>query len=241
MRSSARLVLVAVSLAALLAVGCDTTPGASAVEQATPPRVSGLTATPGTIQFEDVSGGEQTATFTLTATAMLEGEASEVRFVVQPFASFDAAGESVLSDAVPNSLIEEQIEVTLPRDEAGILSVLAIAVGPDGGTSETRTTVLVERENSPPSVDEVEGPMTFSPPGILRFEVTASDPDGPNDLLKMQVFTAIGAFNLVAARDGFYTVGFNVPEGEGTSVFTFIATDRAGAQSAPVEFTVTIE
>ncbi|MEM6784940.1 MAG: hypothetical protein AAF624_14560 [Bacteroidota bacterium] len=244
MRSIARVVLTTALLVSVLfwVAACDSTPGASPVDQATPPRVSGLTVTPGTVQFEDVAGGEQTATFALTAAVNLEGEASEVRFVVQPFASFEAAGETV---STPNGSgrIEGTIEVTLPRDQAGILSVLAVAVGPEGGTSEARTTVLVERENNPPSVDLVDGPATFTPPGILRFEVNVSDPDGPNDLLKVEVFTpSEQVFDLFFVREGVYTAGFDVPEAApGDNLFTFVATDRAGATSAPVEFTVTIE
>ncbi|MEL6610814.1 MAG: hypothetical protein AAFN13_00265 [Bacteroidota bacterium] len=240
MRSFISVVFAAVLLVGI--AGCDTTPGTSPVDQATPPRVSGLTVTPENVQFEDVAGTSQTATFTLTASVNLEGAASEVRFIAQPFASFDPAGETV---ATPGGAgrVEGTIEVTLPRDQAGIVSVLAVAIGPDGGTSEARTTVVVERENLPPSVDEVVGPMTFTPPGILRFEVMASDPDGPNDLLKVQVGAGSGQlFNLTAQREGFYTVGFDIPEVEpGPEVFTFFATDRAGDESAPVEFIVTFE
>ncbi|MEL7169391.1 MAG: hypothetical protein AAGN64_08585, partial [Bacteroidota bacterium] len=74
-------------------------------------------------------------------------------------------------------------------------------------------------------------------------EVMASDPDGPNDLLKVQVGAGSGQlFNLTAQREGFYTVGFDIPEVEpGPEVFTFFATDRAGDESAPVEFIVTFE
>ena len=196
---------ISVVFAAVLLVGtagCDTTPGTSPVDQATPPRVSGLTVTPENVQFEDVAGTSQTATFTLTASENLEGAASEVRFIAQPFASFDPAGETVAT--------------------------------PEGAG---------RGENLPPSVDEVVGPMTFTPPGILRFEVMASDPDGPNDLLKVQVGAGSGQlFNLTAQREGFYTVGFDIPEVEpGPEVFTFFATDRAGDESAPVEFIVTFE
>ena len=131
---------ISVVFAAVLLVGtagCDTTPGTSPVDQATPPRVSGLTVTPENVQFEDVAGTSQTATFTLTASENLEGAASEVRFIAQPFASFEPAGETV---ATPGGAgrVEGTIEVTLPRDQAGILSVLAVAIGPDGGVYGTQ-------------------------------------------------------------------------------------------------------
>ncbi|MEM9997152.1 MAG: hypothetical protein AAF809_05580 [Bacteroidota bacterium] len=241
-RSSLRAAALVASLVLLTTAGCDSTPGVEPIDTATPPRVSNLTVTPGVVQFEDVSADGQTAFFTVNAAVDVTGDATEVRFIVQPQVGFDPIAEVVAAN--PGSgRVEERLDVELPRDRSGLLSVLAVVVGPDGaGTNEARTTILVERPNAPPVIDRVAAPDTFSPPGVLRFDVTASDPDGPNDLLKVQVITPVGdLLDLFFVREGLYTASFDVPVADpGENPFVFFATDRAGAESARDTFIVTI-
>lgn len=247
-----RLALVALG-AALLLAGCDSVTDGQPLD-ARPPEVSAFAFSPDSLDFDDVATPGDSAAVELALSVRAadpDGEIDRVRYTVTgPFEGEIAAGTM---EPTGDGAYAATASFRLGRDQRGRYSVLVYAVD-DGGLLSNQARGTFELTGvglGPPVVEAVEGPEEFRPPGVLRFVVTVSDPDGLGDVARVELTApAGGVFQLFddgqtfgdeEAGDGRYTAAFDVPEAApGPQTFVFRAFDRDGLASEDVPFTVTI-
>jgi len=246
-----RLALVALG-AALLLAGCDSVTDGQPLD-GRPPEVSDFAFSPDSLDFDDVLAGDSAAVelaLSVRATDP-DGRIDRVRYTVTgQFEGAVAAG--TMADG-GDGVYTAAPAFRLGRDQRGRYSVLVYAVDDDGRLSnEVRGLFTLTGVGlGPPVVEAIDGPAEFRPPGVLRFVVTVSDPDGLGDVARVELTApAGGVFQLFddgrtfgdeVAGDGRFTAAFDVPEAApGPQTFVFRAFDRDGLVSEDVPFTVTI-
>ena len=246
-------------LALLGFAACDAAPGPPDLD-ATAPVLRAFAFTPDRVVFEDLPAGalgeDGSARVNVSvevAASDADGSAFAVYFTVLDPIGFDPIAEGQLVEN--GGVYRATTTLTFAPGATGNYTLLVYAEDADGRLSNQVRGVLpyVVETSNPPSVDAVEGPDTFTPPGTLEFVAAVSDPDGLSNIRRVVVRTPAGqtvdlfddgqSQGDAAAGDGRYTVRFDVPTGvpPGPQTFVFIAFDRAGLESAPFEKTVTIK
>lgn len=258
-----RLSFGALALGALLGAlaGCDSAPGPQPLDPQ-PPVVSDFAFSPDSVYFDDVATAGDSAAVELTlgvrATDPDGSGIDRVAYVVQ--GQFEGTVAQGTLDDAGDGRYAATVPLRLGRGQRGLYTVLVYAVDGDGLLSnEVRGLFeLAGTGLGPPVIDAVEGPEELQQPGTLRLVAVVSDPDGLEDVARVEVeFPApFGATFALSddgqssgddeAGDGRYTATFEgvqlPPEFETpyALVLTFRAVDRDGLVSEDVPFTITI-
>lgn len=221
-----------------------------------PPAIEAFAALPGAVALDslDVEDGDRLLPLRLSA-RVGDGDApvARVDYAVQwQFACGSALTASGSMEADGDTFRAEPVARLAPGARGGY-RVTAWTVSSDGRLgNEASAVVQVGGTNAgPPVIVEIDAPSEISAPTTLRFRVRVDDPDGLADVARVEVDTpGIGTFPLFddgrsgdgAACDGTYGVAFSIPsiQEPGILSFVFRAIDRAGAESAPVPFDVTV-
>lgn len=247
-----RLACLALAAALALLAGCDSVTDGQPLD-GRPPVVSDLAFSPDSLDFDDVLAGDSAAVeLALSVRAAdPDGLIDRVRYTVT--GQFEGVvAEGTMADG-GDGVYTAAPAFRLGRDQRGRYSVLVYAVD-DGGllSNEVRGLFTLTGVGlGPPVVEAIDGPAEFRPPGVLRFVVTVSDPDGLGDVARVELTAPAGgvfplfddgqSFGDEVAGDGRYTAAFDVPEAApGPQTFVFRAYDRDGLASEDVPFTVTI-
>lgn len=247
--------------AALILSGCDSGPGTTSPE-AEPPIVSDFSFDPQEIGTG--LGAEEVVTFPLTMRVAVDPrgtELDEVAFLVRaPSVGAEPVAEGQL-DPAEGSFFENTVEVTIPRGEIGLYTVIVYAVGAGGSLSnDVRGNLRVFGEGEPPVIETVAAPDTLQlpaageDPALLPLVATVSDPDGLANVNRVQFWNAAAPatrFDMFddgedgdqTAGDGQYTRIVEIASSNepGTTTIRFQATDRAGLASEIVEHEVVVE
>lgn len=257
-----RLLLGAFALGALLVVGgCDSAPGPPPLDPLAPV-VSDLAFSPDSVYFDDVVTANDTAAVELSIGVHAEdpdgGAVDRVLYVVQGQFEGTIAAGTLEGDG--DGRYAATAALRLGRGQRGLYTVLVYAVDDDGLLSN-QVRGLFELAGvglGPPIVDAIEAPVEFQQPGTLQLVAVVSDPDGLEDVARVEVAFPIpftSTFQLFddgstagdeEAGDGRYTATFEgvalPPEFETPYdlVLTFRAVDRDGRASDDVPFTITI-
>lgn len=250
------------ALALLLALAaCDTAPGPQPLD-ARPPVVSDFAFSPDSVFFDDVVVEGDSAAVELSISARVEdsdgGTIDRVAYVVD--GQFEGTIASGTMEVGEDGRYAATVPLLLGRGQRGRYTVLVYAVDDDGLLSN-QVRGLFELAGvglGPPVIDAIDAPTEFQQPGTLQLIAEVSDPDGLDDVARVEVefpapFTA--TFELSddgqsagdeTADDGRYTATFEgvqlPPEVETPYALdlTFRAFDRDGLASEDVLFTITI-
>lgn len=268
--------IVALALLLAVAAGCDSAPGP---EEAglRPPVVSDLSYEPGAILVdelppESVTGGVATVPVTAEVRATdRDGDLDRVSWVLRGPVAGSAAVAS--GDFTPSGsgLFRLEEEIGFPTAVPGRYTLLVFASDRSGRLgNDVRGVIDLLASGTPPAITGVEMPERVTrpaagqPPVPVVIVVTASDPDGLANILRVETRVDGGAaLNLCddggegacnpavtqapsgdqVAGDGRFTVTLQVEASNsaGTRTFTFEAVDRSGLRSAVVERTLVIE
>lgn len=269
---------VAPILSALLLLlgACDTAPGPEDAG-GIPPVVSDLTFSPGAVLVdelppEDVSGGKAFVQVTAEVVARdRDGDLARVSWVLRgPQAgSSEIAGGDLEAQGAGLYRLEEK--VGFPTAIPGRYTLLVFAYDRSGRLgNDVRGVIDVQSVGTPPEIlgiempERVVRPADGQPPVPVVLVVTASDPDGLANILRVEARVDGGApLNLcddggegacnpiltqassgdAAAGDGRFTVTLQVESSNsaGPRIFTFEAVDRSGLRSEVVERTLDIQ
>lgn len=239
---------------------CDSGPGTTSAEL-DPPIVSDFSFDP-----QEVGTGlgeEEVVSFPLSMRAAVDPRGNvldEVAFLVRaPEAGAEPVLEGQLEQA-DGAYYETTVDVSIPRGEIGLYTVIVYAVGAEGTLSnEVRGNLRIIGEGQPPVIEEVAAPDTLQRPAsgadpvLLPLVVTVSDPDGLTNLNRVQFWNAASPatrFDMFddgengdeTAGDGRYTriVEISSTNQPGTTRLLFQATDRAGLTSEVAEHEVVV-
>lgn len=236
---------------ALILSACDSGPGTTSAE-AEPPVVSDFSFNPQEIGTG--LGDEEIVTFPLTMRVAVDPrgtELDEVAFLVRaPSVGAEPVAEGQL-DPADGSFFEGTVEISIPRGEIGLYTVIVYAVGAGGSLSnDVRGNLRVFGEGEPPVIENVAAPDTLQRPApgednaLLPLVVTVSDPDGLANVNRVEFWNAsapASRFDMFddgeggdeTAGDGQYTrvVEITSSNEPGTTTIRFQATDRAGLAS----------
>ena len=263
--------------AGLFFPGCDSTPGPAPLN-VHPPVLEEFSFTPRRVVFAllepaQIVGDSVQIPLTIQA-AVRTGEApvDKVHFVVQPQ---ESAADPVATGILPptgGSGYAGTLELTLSALDVTTYTVMVFAVDQAGQVSgEARGTlefVRVFEPGSPPVVDELiipdslQRPAAGSPARSLSFVARVSDPDGLQDVVRVEFWnnTAPGTRIIMcddgglracgsseesgdaAAQDGLFTrrVFVSSSNALGANTLVFEAIDRAGLRSTTVSHTIVI-
>ncbi|MDQ7040008.1 MAG: hypothetical protein Q9M35_03615 [Rhodothermus sp.] len=260
-------------LAGGLLWGCDTLPGAPSLNER-PPVVSNLSFAPDSVDFnalpaEQVRGDTALIPLTIAVTARdPDGQVVQVAFVVRaPFSTTEPVATGTL-EAVGNDRYAGGTTLRLHRAQVGPYTVLVYAVDDARRLSnQVRGTLWFWATGGPPVIEAVQVPDTLQrpapgePPVIFQVVAQVSDPDGLENILRVELRVNNGAPILLCddgsegvcggipnsgdavAGDGLFTVTLalasdNAP---GTYTFAFQAIDRIGLTSEEVRRDVVVE
>ncbi len=255
MHGSRLLLGALVALAAL--GGCDSASDPQPLE-ARPPEVSAFAFSPDSVFFDDaaVSGDTAVVDLVLSVLAMdPDGEIARVRYAVRwQYAPSNERSVTGTLERGEGDRYAGTVELALPRDRRGLYNVLVYAVDDDGLVSNqvSGTFLLAGPGLGPPVIEEVSAPAEFRPPGTLKIVAAVSDPDGEDDIARVEgKFPNSGVFQLrddggggsgdATEGDGRYTVTFGIDAATpGPLPVSLWATDRDGAVSDTTRFTITI-
>jgi hypothetical protein len=239
---------------------CDAVPGLNENGNSAP-HLFGFTMAPTHVVFEDLPAeqiiADTLARLPLSLSVRVEDaqdDISEVAYLIRaPFSDEEPFASGLFAQAVGNRY-DADFLLDIPRGGVGTYDVVVYATDSRGGLSnqargrfEFEVTI-----GSPPVIERIEAPDTFTPPGTLTMVAVVSDPDGLNNIRQVLVATPNGAELPMfddgvsqedeVARDGRYTVSFNVTSASpGPQTFRFRAVDRSGLVSETVEKTITIQ
>lgn len=176
-----------------------------------------------------------------------DGTVDEVRYVVQSPTDPTQPLALGLLDAAGGARYEASFTLELPPGAVGNYTVLVFAIDDDRVQSgEVRGLLRFSASGAPPVIENVEAdPEVVRPPTTLTLIVTVSDPDGLDNISRVEGTTPNGqTFSLFddgqslgdeEAGDGRYTARFEVPSASpGTQTFSFQAFDRSGLASEVV-------
>jgi len=260
-------------LAGGLLWGCDALPGAPSLE-GRPPVVSDLSFTPDSVDFnalpaEQIRADTALIPLSLAVTARdPDGRIARVAFVVRaPLNTTKPVATGTLEAAGADRYAGETT-LRLHRAQVGPYTVLVYAVDDEERLSnQVRGTLWFWATGGPPVIEEVQVPDTLrrpapgEPPIIFQVVARVSDPDGLENILRVELRVNNGAPILLCddggkgvcggipnsgdavAGDGLFTMTLllasdNVP---GTYTFVFQAIDRTGLTSEEVRRHVVVE
>jgi len=272
-RSSLLATMVAVIAISSMSA-CDSAPGARDLQESAPV-VSGLSFTPGSISLdaippEDISGGSATVSLQVVATVTDEDDdaSSLYIFVLPPDGTSDTAGEKTVALS-GDGRITTQVELTIPTAEVGVYTVKVYASDVLGQLGNQATGSLeITASSEPPVIDSIDIPATIVRPGVgqppvqIPIVLTASDPDGLANILRVEMLVNgsgplflcddgnVGICNVgfptsgdLTAADGNFTITIQLSSdnAEGQNTFAFKVIDRSGLESATEERIVEVQ
>lgn len=250
------------ALALLLTLAaCDTAPGPQPLD-ARPPVVSDFAFSPDSVFFDDVVTSGDSAAIDLAISVRVEdpddGTIARVAYVVE--GQFEGTIASGPLEAGDGSSYATTVPLLLGRGQRGRYTVLVYAVDDDGLLSN-QVRGLFELAGvglGPPVIDAIDAPSEFQQPGTLQLIAEVSDPDGLEDIARVEVdFPAPFPATFELADDGQSAGDETADDGRFTATFegvqlppefetpyeldlTFRAFDRDGLASDDVSFTITI-
>ena len=250
------------ALALLLTLAaCDTAPGPQPLD-ARPPVVSEFAFSPDSVFFDDVVTGGDSAAIDLVISARIEdpdgGSIDRVAYVVE--GQFEGTIANGSLEADEDGRYAATVPLLLGRGQRGRYTVLVYAVDDDGLLSNQVRGLfeLAGMGLGPPVIDAIDAPVEFQQPGTLQLIAEVSDPDGLEDIARVEVdFPAPFAATFELADDGQSAGDETADDGRYTATFegvqlpsdfetpydlalTFRAFDRDGLASEDVLFTITI-
>ncbi|SHK58977.1 hypothetical protein [Rhodothermus profundi] len=260
-------------LAGGLLWGCDALPGAPSLE-GRPPVVSELSFTPDSVDFNTLPPAQiqgDTAFIPLSIAVRAhdpDGQVVQVAFVVQaPLSTPEPVATGTL-EAIGGDRYAGQTILRLHRAQVGPYTVLVYAVDNEQRLSnQVRGTLWFWATGGPPVIEAVQVPDTLrrpapgEPPVVFQVVARVSDPDGLENILRVELRVNEGAPILLCddgskgicggipnsgdavAGDSLFTMTLslahdNVP---GTYTFAFQAIDRTGLTSEEVRRHVVVE
>lgn len=254
---------------------CDSAPGPEPLDQR-PPTLSEFSFSPHNIILEQlppeqIEGEEIVIPLDLSIVAKApSGTIGEVSYVVQsPLSTLEPLATGTLS-AAGGSRYTATETIRIPQAEVGTYTVLVYAVDSNRRLSgESRGSIKYVASGQPPVIEAVEAPDTIARPGpgepdkTLQIVAVVSDPDGLNNILRVEFWNATAPNQKVllcddgggqpcgpssdsgdeVANDGRFTqtVFLTANNAPGTNTFIFQATDRSGLVSETVEKQITVE
>ncbi len=245
---------------------CDSVPGPPPITEI-PPQLYGFTFSPEEVVFDDiVSTGDSVAHVTLQMTAQLrpgEVPVDSIFYLIFPVVNPD----QVLQQgrlSLEGTSVRGQARLDLPRGAVGLYTIRVLVVDSRGrlGNQLQGLFRFLAREGHPPVIEAVEGPdrikrpASGEPPVLLKYVAIVSDPEGPENILRVVMRTPGGQeFEMFddggqesnsgdeVAGDGKYTLTVQLTSEvpPGTYVFYFQAFDREGLASDVVEKQTIVE
>ncbi|MEM1118031.1 MAG: hypothetical protein AAF845_18815 [Bacteroidota bacterium] len=242
---------VLLPLAAALGA-CDAEPGLP--ETVARPVIADVEITP---TRDSLATDAPTATIPLRVEADLEGEgAIEVRVLVR-YAETDSLAAEARAEAAPGRVAVD-VPLTLPRGATGDYEVTVTTEGADGRPGDQAASVFRFDAASlgPPVVTGVDVPASTVRPTsgstTIPIVATVTDPDGRANIAVVALaIPEVGVLGRLfdagdgtdeTPGDGRYSAGLQIfPDTEaGTFELDVVALDRAGEQSDPFRFQVTV-
>jgi hypothetical protein len=252
-----RFALVAAML--LFVSACDEPPGLPP-PTGEPPALASISVTPSDVDVTDLSEGavsEGRVRFTVEIEVEARSAGSgieEIRYTIRRPDRLSGGIVTTGTLQANGNRYNASVDIDLPVGAVGNYQVVVTARGPGGTLSNQMAAMLRYRaDGSAPVIEEVVAtPNPFRPPGTLTIIVTASDPDGLENIAGVFGETPTGAefelfddgqtFGDEVAGDGRFTARFDVDAATpGTQTFRFWAIDLIGLRSEVVEYEVVIE
>ena len=231
---------------------CDAEPGLP--ETVARPVIAGVQISP---VRDSLATDEPTATIPLRVEADLEGEGLiEVRVLVR-YAETDSLAAQARAEAEPGRVALD-VPLVLPRGATGDYEVTVTTEGADGRPGDQAASVFrfAAASLGPPFITDVAVPPSTARPArgstALPIVATVTDPDGRENIaFVVLALPEVGVLGRLfdagdgsdeTAGDGRYSAGLQIfPDTEvGTFELDAVAVDRAGEQSAPFRFSVTV-
>lgn len=250
----------------LFVSACDSVPGPPPLTEV-PPQLYGFTFSPEEVVFDEVvSPGDSVAHITLRMEAKLrpgEVPVDSVFYLIFPIVDPDHVLQQGTL-AIEGTSVSGQTELVLSRGAVGLYSIRVLVVDKRGrlGNQLQGLFKFLAREGHPPVIEAVEGPdrvqrpASGQPPVLLKYVAIVSDPEGPENILRVVMRTSGGQeFEMLddggegsnsgdeVAGDGRYTITVQLTSDvpPGTYVFYFQAFDREGLASDVVEKQTIVE
>ena len=235
------------ALAALLALGaCDSAPGA--FEPQPLPQISNVEVTPTDVDFQSDAA---TADVPLTVSADVSAPA-ELRVLVRYTDSDEPLADVTQSVGAGRATVQAPVQI--PRGAIGDYEITVLTEGADGRPGDRAQAVLRFAASSlgAPSVT-VTAPQTVAPGGTLDVVAAVTDPDGIENVAFVLLTDEFGGVIAplsdaggradAEAGDGRFSesLQLNAEAEPGDIVLRVVATDRAGLESEPALFTVTVQ
>ena len=272
-RTSLLATLVAVTTGMLI-TACDSAPGARDLQESAPV-VSGLSFAPGSISLdavppEDVSDGFAHVSLEVVATVADEDDDATALyiFVLPPDGTAAVTGEKIIN-LNGDGRITSAVDLTIPTAQVGIYTVKVYASDGLGQLGNQATGSLeVTASSEPPVIELIDIPSTIVRPGVgqppiqIPIVLTASDPDGLANILRVEMLVNgsgplflcddgnIGICNAgfptsgdITAGDGQFTITIQLDASNdpGENTFEFTVIDRSGLESESEERIVEVQ
>ena len=159
-------------------------------------------------------------------------------------------------------IYERTVDVTIPKAEVGVYTVLLYAVDKSGSLSNNvRGMLQFKGTGEPPVIADVSAPDSVSrppagnPPTPIRIVATVTDPDGLANISGVQFWNVVNPAQKFpmfddgetggdqVRGDGRYTITVQIESTNqaGTNRLGFQATDLAGLKSNVVERAIVVE
>lgn len=243
----------------LFVSGCDEPPGLPP-PVGEPPSLASISISPSDVDVADlpddaISGGR--ARFMVSIEVEMRSMGSGVEEMRYTIRRPDRRNGGILTTGLlqnSGDRFHGAVPLELPLGAVGNYQVVVSARGVGGSLSNSVAAMLHYRaDGSAPVIEDVVAtPNPFRPPGILTVVVTASDPDGLENIAgvfgqtpaggEFQLFDDGTTFGDEVAGDGRFTARFDVETATpGIQTFRFWAIDLIGLQSDVVAYDVVIE
>lgn len=247
--------------ALLLFSACDSAPGPARIDVQAP-TLADFSFSPQAVNAEQLPEGWSDDGTTITGRIEVsvtaddpDGDVRIVNYVVQsPLSAVEPLATGRLNRN--GGIYSATIDLSFPKGAVGAYTVLVYAIDDDNLQSgEIRGLLRFSAEGNPPVIETITADPDVVTPDTetLQFVVTVSDPDGLDNISRVQVMVPNGqTFNLfddgatqgdATPGDGQYTTTFDVSGGatSGTQTFSFQAFDRTGLASEVVDYDITVE
>ncbi|MDE2996715.1 MAG: hypothetical protein OXT73_08265 [Bacteroidota bacterium] len=193
-----------------LFAGCDSAPGPPDLD-ASAPEVSSIQVTPNLLALDQLPGGGDTVTATVSVSADLDDADGDLAtfYVVIRTSEANQAPLATTEMSVPGSgRIQAQLELTVPRAGGGPFFVSAFASDTAGHLSNVAfARIDVSASSEPPVIEAIDMPDVVTRPAAgeaplsIPIVATVSDPDGLSNVAFVEVIVN-GGVSLRLCDDG---------------------------------------